>query len=117
MTSVNRIEVGPRMSQAVVVNGIVTTAGIVALRAPGASAREQTQDILNRIDELLAAAGSDKSKVVSGTIWLADIGLFNEMNDVWDQWVVPGNTPVRACVESRLAAPQFTVEIQVTATV
>ncbi|MEZ0168640.1 RidA family protein [Microvirga sp. TS319] len=116
MSNITRIEVGPRMSQAVVVNGIVTTAGIVALRAPGASVGEQTKDILDRIDELLAAAGSDKSKVVSGTIWLADIAMFNEMNEVWDNWVVRGSTPVRACVESRLAAPQFIVEIQVTAT-
>lgn len=117
MTEVSRIEVGRRMSQAVVVNGVVTTAGIVALRAPGATTEEQTQDILSRIDELLAAAGSDKSKAVTATIWLADIRKFDEMNKVWDKWVVEGRTPVRACVEARLAAPQFTVEIQVTASV
>ncbi|MGA1858290.1 RidA family protein [Azospirillum sp. 11R-A] len=113
--SIQRIEVGPRMSQAVVCGGLVYTAGVVALRAPGATVAEQTTDILGRIDELLAAAGTDKTKLLTATIWLADIAGFAEMNGVWDAWVAPGNTPVRACVEARLAAPQFTVEIQVTA--
>ncbi|PWC76415.1 RidA family protein [Azospirillum sp. TSH64] len=113
--SIQRIEVGPRMSQAVVHGGLVCTAGVVALRAPGAPVAEQTTDILGRIDELLAAAGTDKTKLLTATIWLADIAGFAEMNGVWDAWVAPGNTPVRACVEARLAAPQFTVEIQVTA--
>ncbi|KAA0574358.1 RidA family protein [Azospirillum sp. B21] len=113
--SIQRIEVGPRMSQAVVCGGLVYTAGVVALRAPGASVAEQTTDILGRIDELLAAAGTDKTKLLTATIWLADIAGFAEMNGVWDAWVASGNTPVRACVEAKLAAPQFTVEIQVTA--
>lgn len=113
--SIQRIEVGPRMSQGVVCGGLVYTAGVVALRAPGAPVAEQTTDILGKIDELLAAAGTDKTKLLTATIWLADIAGFAEMNGVWDAWVAPGNTPVRACVEARLAAPQFTVEIQVTA--
>lgn len=113
--SIQRIEVGPRMSQAVVCGGLVYTAGVVALRAPGASVAEQTTDILGRIDELLAAAGTDRTKLLTATIWLADIAGFAEMNGVWDAWVAAGNTPVRACVEAKLAAPQFTVEIQVTA--
>lgn len=115
--SIRRIEVGPRMSQAVVCNGIVTTAGQVALRAPGASVVDQTRDILAKIDELLAEGGTDKTKLLTATIWLADIASFAEMNSVWDAWVSPGNTPVRACVEAKLAAPQYTVEIQVTAAV
>jgi len=85
------------------------------LRAPGQSVTEQTKDILAKIDELLTAAGSERSKVLTATIWLSDIGTFAEMNAVWDAWVAPGHTPARACVEARLAAPQFTVEIQVTA--
>jgi len=64
---------------------------------------------------LLAEGGGDKSKLISATIWLADMGDFAEMNAVWDAWVSPGNTPCRACVESKLAAPQFTVEIGVIA--
>lgn len=113
--SLTRIEPGPRMSQCVVHGNTVYTAGQVAQNAPGASAAEQTKDILASIDRLLAAAGTDKSKLISATIWLADIGDFAEMNSVWDAWVSPGNAPCRACVESKLAAPQFTVEIGVIA--
>ncbi|HEV7370412.1 RidA family protein [Arenibaculum sp.] len=115
--SIQRYEVGARMSQAVVHGGLVYTAGQVALRAPGTSVREQTTDILNKIDELLATAGSDKAKVLTATIWLSDIATFNEMNEVWDAWVAQGSTPARACVEAKLAAPQFTVEIAVVAVV
>jgi enamine deaminase RidA (YjgF/YER057c/UK114 family) len=115
MTEIKRIKVGPRMSQAVVHGDTVYLAGQVALNAPGASAREQTLDILASIDALLAEAGTDKSKLLSATIWLTDMGNFAEMNEVWDAWVSPGNTPGRACVEAKLAAPQFTVEIAVIA--
>ena len=69
----------------------------------------------SRIDALLSEAGTDKSKLISATIWLSDMSSFNEMNEVWDAWVTPGDTPARACVESKLAAPQFTVEIGVIA--
>ncbi len=115
MSTITRHEIGPRMSQLVVHGGLVYTAGQVALRAPGKSVAEQTKDILDRIDELLAAAGSERSKVLTATIWLADIAAFAEMNSVWDAWVAPGHTPARAGVEAKLAAPDFTVEIQVTA--
>lgn len=115
--AVQRLHVGDRMSQAVIHNGVVYLAGQVALEAPGASAAEQTKAILAQIDGLLAEAGSDKSKVLSATIWLADMADFAEMNTVWDAWVAPGDTPARACVESKLAAPQFTVEIGLVAAV
>ncbi|GKX32921.1 MAG: hypothetical protein MnENMB40S_05390 [Rhizobiaceae bacterium MnEN-MB40S] len=115
MSDIKRIDVGARMSQAVVHGNTVYTAGQVALRAPGASVADQTKDILARIDELLAEAGTSKEKLLIATIWLSDMAGFNEMNEVWDAWVVPGATPGRACVESKLAAPQFTVEIQVIA--
>ncbi|MDH3689981.1 MAG: RidA family protein, partial [Gammaproteobacteria bacterium] len=72
-------------------------------------------DILARIDSLLAEAGTDKSKLLTANIWLSDINDFDEMNSVWDAWIDPENPPCRACVESKLAAPQFTVEIQVAA--
>lgn len=117
MTEVKRIDIAPRMSQAVVHGNTVYTAGQVALRAPGASVADQTKDILARIDELLAEAGSSREKVLTATIWLSDIGTFAEMNEVWDAWVAPDHSPVRACVESLLAAPQFTVEIQVVAAI
>ena len=113
--SIKRIDVGERMSQAVVHGDTVYTAGQVAQNAPGGSVTEQTKDILNAIDRLLGEAGTDKSKLLSASIWLADIGDFAEMNAVWDAWVSPGNTPCRACVESKLASPKFTVEIMATA--
>jgi enamine deaminase RidA (YjgF/YER057c/UK114 family) len=87
----------------------------VAQDAAGRSVAEQTRDILKIIDELLAEAGTDKSKLLTAQIWLADIATFDEMNGVWDAWVAPGNPPVRACVEAKLARPQFTVEIMVSA--
>ena len=117
MTDIKRIDVGPRMSQAVVHGNTVYLAGQVAQRAPGASVAEQTRDILARIDELLAQAGTDKTKLLSATIWITDMATVNEMNGVWDAWVSPGNTPGRACVEAKLAAPQYTVEIAVVAAV
>ena len=113
--ALKRIKVGERMSQAVIHGNTVYTAGRVALGAPGESAADQTRDILSRIDALLSEADTDKSKLISATIWLSDMSSFNEMNEVWDAWVTPGDTPARACVESKLAAPQFTVEIGVIA--
>jgi enamine deaminase RidA (YjgF/YER057c/UK114 family) len=113
--AIKRIDVGARMSQCVVHGNTVYTAGQVAQRAGGQSITEQTKDILARIDELLAQAGTDKSKLLSATIWLTDMADFAEMNAVWDAWVSPGNTPCRACVGAPLAAPQFNVEIMVTA--
>ncbi|MEM7542975.1 MAG: RidA family protein [Pseudomonadota bacterium] len=113
--SIERLEVGPRMSQAVVHGDTVYLAGQVAFDAKGESVAEQTKNILSRIDNFLAAAGTDKSKLLSATIWLADISTFNEMNEIWDAWIDPQNPPVRACVEATLAAPVFTVEIMVTA--
>ncbi|MGA8261520.1 MAG: RidA family protein [Arenicellales bacterium] len=116
--SIQRNHTSPRMSQTVVHGSTVYLAGQVALRAPGASAADQTRDILARIDELLGEVGSDKSKALAATIWLTDMGDFAEMNEVWDAWVDPENAPARACVQSpALAAPQFTVEIMLTAAV
>lgn len=115
MASIERLEVGPRMSQAVIHNGVVYIAGQVALESPGASVTGQTESILNRIDALLRAAGTDKSKLLSATVWLSDLRGFDEMNRVWDKWVSPGNTPARACVEAKLAKPEYTVEIAVIA--
>lgn len=109
-----RIEAGPRMSQAVVHGNTVYLAGQVA-EDPVPSVAEQTKQILARIDRLLAEAGTDKSKLLSANIWLADMAAFDDMNAVWDAWVSPGNAPARATVESRLAGPQYLVEIMVVA--
>ena len=103
------------MSQMVIHGNTVYLAGQVARNAGGRSVTEQTRDVLQLIDGLLAEAGTNKSKLLTATIWLADIATFDEMNAVWDAWVSPGNTPCRACVQSKLAAPQYTVEIMVVA--
>jgi enamine deaminase RidA (YjgF/YER057c/UK114 family) len=113
---IKRIQTGPRMSQAVIHNQTVYLAGQVGSGAPGGSVSEQTKDILGRIDALLALAGTDKSRLLTATIWLVDMATFAEMNSVWDAWVVPGSTPGRACVGSTgLATPDYKVEIAVTA--
>ena len=113
--SIQRFETGPRMSQVVVHGNTVYLAGVVASNAAGESVTKQTQDILKTIDAHLAKAGTDKSKLLSATIYITDMKTFQEMNAVWDGWVSPGNTPARATVEAKLAAPQYTVEIMVTA--
>jgi enamine deaminase RidA (YjgF/YER057c/UK114 family) len=115
MSSIERLEIGPRMSQAVIHNGVVYLAGQVADDAVGASVATQTASILKKIDALLKAAGSDKSKLLSARVWLTDMRKFDEMNKVWDAWVIPGQTPTRVCVEAKLAAPEYTVEILVIA--
>jgi enamine deaminase RidA (YjgF/YER057c/UK114 family) len=113
--TIKRIEAGSRMSQAVVHGDTVYLAGQVAQKSPGKPVAEQTKEILASIDRLLKEAGSDKSKLLSANIWLADIARFNEMNEVWDAWLAPGSAPARATVEAKLASPDYTVEIMVIA--
>jgi enamine deaminase RidA (YjgF/YER057c/UK114 family) len=113
--SIQRFDTGPRMSQAVVHGNTVYLAGIVAHKSAGESVTKQTQEILSIIDSHLAKAGTDKSKLLSTTIYITDMKNFAEMNAVWDAWVSPGNTPARATVEVKLAAPQYHVEIMVVA--
>jgi len=111
---IERLQPGPRMSQAVIHGNTVYLAGQVA-DDPSQDVPGQTRQILAAIDRLLAEAGTDKTKILSATIYLASIDTFAQMNSVWDTWVPPGHTPARATVEARLAAPQYTVEIQVIA--
>jgi enamine deaminase RidA (YjgF/YER057c/UK114 family) len=113
--TIQRFEPGPRMSQAVVHGDTVYLAGVVAKTMAGESVAKQTQEILSIIDGHLAKAGSDKSKLLTATIYITDMKTFAEMNAVWDGWVAAGNTPARATVEARLAAPQYSVEIMVIA--
>jgi enamine deaminase RidA (YjgF/YER057c/UK114 family) len=113
---IERKHTGPRMSQVVIHNRTVYLAGQVAINAPGKSVTEQTRDILATIDALLAEAKSDKSRLLSATIWLTDMNSFSDMNNVWDAWVVSGATPARATVVSaQLASPEFSIEIAVIA--
>ena len=113
--TITRIDTNERMSQAVTHGDTVYLAGQVAIDAAGESVKNQTTNILSRIDDLLEQSGSDKSNLLTATIWLTSMDDFDEMNSVWDSWVPSGNAPARACVESRLAFPPFTVEISVTA--
>lgn len=114
--SLQYIQPGARMSGAVKANGFVFLSGQVA-DDTSASVAGQTEQILAKIDSILAEAGTSKEKIVSANIWIADAATFNEMNSVWDAWVPQGHTPARACVESKLAFPQYTVEIGVIAVV
>jgi enamine deaminase RidA (YjgF/YER057c/UK114 family) len=113
VAAITRIETGKRMSNAVIHGGIVYLAGVVG--EPKGDVTSQTGEILAEIDRLLALAGSDKTRILRAQIWLADISTFAQMNAVWDGWVAPGNAPARATGEAKLAAPDYLVEIIVTA--
>ncbi|MDE1570656.1 RidA family protein [Aquabacter sediminis] len=110
--SIERLDKGPRMSQAVIHGDTVYLAGQVG---EGPDVASQTKAILESVDSLLARAGTDKSRLLSATIWLADMNDFAAMNAVWDSWVDPNNAPARATGESRLAAPKYLVEIIIVA--
>ena len=112
--AIQRLHVGPRLSQVAIHGDTVYTAGIVA-DDTNADVAGQTGQILDKIDRYLKEAGTDKTRILTATIWLASIKDFAEMNSVWDQWVPKGNTPARACIESKLAAPQYRGEIRVIA--
>lgn len=113
---IQRFDVGARMSEMAVHNGVVYLAGQVAADGT-ADAAGQTRQVLDAIDALLKRAGSDKSRILRAQIFLADIADFPAMNAVWDSWVVAGHTPPRATVQAALARPEWKVEIVVTAAV
>ncbi|WP_298422686.1 RidA family protein [Rhodoblastus sp.] len=117
MPTLTRLKPGKRMSQAVIRGNAVYLAGQVAEKNAGKAVREQTAEVLASIDALLAEAGTDKTKIMMATIYLADISTFAEMNSVWDTWVVEGETPARATVEAKLVAPEYKVEIAVVAAI
>jgi enamine deaminase RidA (YjgF/YER057c/UK114 family) len=101
------------MSQGVVYGGLLYTAGQVDKESTDVGG--QTENVLAKIDALLAEAQSSKSQLLSANIWLSDIATFDEMNRVWERWIDPNNPPARATVESRLAGPEYKVEIAVVA--
>jgi enamine deaminase RidA (YjgF/YER057c/UK114 family) len=114
MSQITRLQPGKRLSQGAAYGGLLYSAGIVA-DDPVPDAKKQTQQILAQIDRLLAEAGTDKSRILTATIWLSDIRHYGAMNEAWDPWVATGSAPARACVEAKLAAPQYWVEIRVVA--
>ncbi|MCC6197938.1 MAG: RidA family protein [Burkholderiales bacterium] len=107
---IRRIEPNSRLSAAVVHNGIVYVSGQVPDTLL-ASVETQTREILAKIDRLLREAGTDKSKLLTANVWLADIMTFDEMNRPWEAWLAPGAAPARATVEARIANPGYRVEI------
>ena len=116
MTELQRFDVGPRMCEMTVHNGVAWLAGQVASDA-SLDAQGQTANVLAQIDALLARAGTDKSRILMAQIFLADVADFPAMNAAWDAWVATGHTPPRATVEAKLAKPEWKVEIVVKAAV
>jgi len=114
MSNVVRIDPGPRMSEASVFGDRMYLSGMIP-EDTSADITGQVKQALAEIDALLEKGGSDKSKILSAVIWLADIGDFTAMNAVWDTWVMPGQTPARATVEAKLNDPRMKVEIMVVA--
>ena len=112
--SIRRLHCGPRMSEAVIYNGVVYLAGQVAEDAEQ-DITGQTQQVLAAIDALLAEAGTDKSRLLTAQIFLKDLADFTAMNAVWERWVAPGATPTRATIQAALARPGWKVEVLVTA--
>ncbi len=115
--SIKRITVGPRMSQAVVHGNTVYLSGQVANATAGGSVTDQTKEILGQIDALLAEAGTDKSRLLSASVFITDIGTFAELNAVWEAWVSPGNPPCRTTIETKLAADKYAIEISAIAAI
>ena len=114
MTSIQRFDVGARLSEMAVHHGVAYLAGQVA-----ADGRQditgQTRQVLAAVDALLARAGSDKQHILMCQIYLADLADFAAMNAVWDAWVAPGHAPPRATVQAALARPEWRIEVVVTA--
>lgn len=116
MTDIRRIDCGPRMSEAVVKGDRIYCSGMIP-EDTGLDIAGQVTQALAEIDSLLAKGGSDKTKILTATIWLADIADFAAMNAVWDRWVVPGQTPARATVQAKMSDPRMKVEIMVVAAI
>ena len=114
MESIRYVDPGSRLSEATVFGGLAFLAGQIA-DDPSLDIRGQTHQVLAHVDEVLEAAGSERSRIVSATIYLADMSDYGGMNDVWDAWVTPGGTPARATVQAGLFAPGHRVEISVIA--
>lgn len=110
---IDRVDVSEIMSQAVIHGDTIYLAGQVSSDANDVAG--QTQGVLDKIDALLARLGSQKTRILSATIYLADISTFSEMNDVWKKWVPVGACPARTTVEAKLASSEFLVEITVVA--
>lgn len=114
MSVIERIEASERMSKVVIHNKVAYLCGQVAedVTQP---IDVQTESALSCVEDLLKKAGSSKEHMLSATIYIRDMKDFDAMNKVWDAWVPTGLAPARACVEARLARPEYLVEICITA--
>lgn len=112
--SITRSHTNHRMSQSVVHDNTVYLAGQVAADS-SSDIKAQTEQVLAKVDALLAEAGTDKTKLLSAQIWLTSMGHFAQMNEVWDAWMPEGCAPARACTEARLAMPELLVEVGIIA--
>jgi enamine deaminase RidA (YjgF/YER057c/UK114 family) len=106
-----RLETGPRLSKAVVHGNTVYLAGILA-REPGLPVAKQTEQVLEQIEELLHQTGSDRSHILSCTIFLKSLAAYDELNSVWDVWIPKGHAPARACIQAPFSQDRYDVEIQ-----
>jgi enamine deaminase RidA (YjgF/YER057c/UK114 family) len=104
----------PIISQVVVHGNVVYLAGITPDLIEGC-VKAQTRQVLQRVDELLQEAGTDRSRLLSAQVWIADMRLFADHNAVWNEWVDPGSPPVRACLTTEFWRPGMLVEVMVTA--
>jgi len=111
-----RFHVGDRLSEMAIFNGTVYLAGQVAANATQ-DIRGQTAQVLAMVDKLLVEAGTDNAHILMAQIFLADMGDYDAMNEVWDDWVAPGDAPPRATVQAKLARPQWKIEITITAAI
>ena len=111
--TIERYDVDARFTDATKYGGLVFISGQIG---EGSTIEEQTKSALNYVDEALKKAGTDKSKVVEATIWLADIEKdYDGMNKVYDSWIIPGKPPCRACIQAKLAKKEWKVEVRVIA--
>ncbi|WP_210485722.1 RidA family protein [Microvirga antarctica] len=115
MGQIKRVGVATRYSDIVILDETAYFSGYVPENSAGESVARQTADILAQIDESLAEIGSDRTRLLHATLWLADMGDYDAVNLVWDAWAEPGSAPARVCVESKLAHPAYALEIRVTA--
>jgi enamine deaminase RidA (YjgF/YER057c/UK114 family) len=115
MTDIKRIGVAARYCDIAIFEGTAHFSGYVPEESAGQSVERQTADVLGQIEQSLDEIGSDKSRLLHATIWLSDMASYDAMNGVWDAWVAPGDAPARVCVESKLADPDYALEIRVIA--
>jgi enamine deaminase RidA (YjgF/YER057c/UK114 family) len=114
MSRILRTEPSENFSRAVEYHGFVYTQGLVPRNAD-AAVTEQVQDVLAQIDDVLEAHGTDKTRLLTAQIWLADIADRAALNAAWSAWLPPGGAPARALVQAVLADPRWRVEIMITA--